>query len=1235
MINLYINANEVDITESVGLYLNKTFENLQNPTTYFSEYSKTITLPLTAKNKKIFDNYSREDSFVKPQRFDPRIKVPFYLLYNNKLVMRGYCKLNNANTVVDDNKLEIELYSSFALIMNELQNLTFNSHKIVSNGGTLEDKYLIDSPFSTQLNRNIVKASFEQQEHVVGSNDILDIIKFVPTWQGKYPDFDSKRAETPPPASDPANNIMELDDEVDEHMRRNFVSYYQQPAVWIDALWYLLKDKMESITDYTMLLDSSWFNNQNPYWTNLLYTCPSLFKSDEDFNEKSAELSLSQWEMNIPTMGSLSSHHRKMMNFTSNTNLCSNGIFNTTYEGYTHFGGQMRLDILVHYPVNVNQEDFCRMVESNPLFVTFSAVRQSDNKVITKRRHMYFSNRAVLTYVTTSDTYKDIGVVSSLHPGTRNFPTGHSASDGWWFSVVVDLDMDVLDDSPYYITADVCFANNGKPFEWTAGGSGPIARWTWTKVFLTSQTANGVSFFIRPVSCTVKTIDHKRSGRPLDMQHVWPSDVSPLSVILNYSKMFGLIWDVNDDDRTVTIMTRDKFFSKNRVLDWTKKVDRSHDFVLEPVCFEKRYVDFNFDESNLQRLKAYEGKWGVGYGTQRLDTEYQFDSGTDKLYEGLVTPVTARKSHYGLKGDRVYSNEMYLDDDNDGSSAGIYGSFVFFNGTQRPDARLGYKSENGSAMVLVTDDTENMVKSGEYMWNSTLTNTSICHRLPLISTIDKSGEYSVHFGRPKEYYDDVDTSKTGYVYDLFWKDFIDERYNIRNKKLTAYFYLTPDEYGDLKFSDFIKLQNTLYHPNKVVDYDFDTNSPTKVELIQVWDKEAYLDGQVSWPYLFVDPAELELTYENEKTVTVECSGSYEVDVPKWVSYKIDGGNLNLKATSNPLLGRNGIVTVSSGDLEAHVLVWQKPAEPYLNLDKVSSTVKADGETVVVHVDSLPEDVTVTNPYDWMDVITLGRAVASTSYSITGGRVIGSIADCIPNMSENTTAFISVKTNNTPNIRRGGITFSNGSVTKVFNVIQLGKKFIKEDIETEAFRVELNGLGQYNMASFKEVEVTTADNSNGTISTPQSKVNRIALEFNPVLDLVDHGDGTVESCTGGIISVTALDGRKIQKSYNYGAVVETYLVSIRASEGGHITIGGTDYLGGFVQDMTENTSLTVRAVPKNGFEFLGWSDSGSTNPRTITVTEPIDIWPIFENTKVVLYDNEDEVKFDDGTSAEFD
>ena len=80
MIQLYINNQLVDIDESVGLFLNKKFEDVENPTLYFCDYSKTISLPFTSNNKKIFDNYSRQDSVVTINTLDPRKKIEFQLL---------------------------------------------------------------------------------------------------------------------------------------------------------------------------------------------------------------------------------------------------------------------------------------------------------------------------------------------------------------------------------------------------------------------------------------------------------------------------------------------------------------------------------------------------------------------------------------------------------------------------------------------------------------------------------------------------------------------------------------------------------------------------------------------------------------------------------------------------------------------------------------------------------------------------------------------------------------------------------------------------------------------------------------------------------------------------------------------------------------------------------------------------------------------------------------------------
>ena len=84
-----------------------------------------------------------------------------------------------------------------------------------------------------------------------------------------------------------------------------------------------------------------------------------------------------------------------------------------------------------------------------------------------------------------------------------------------------------------------------------------------------------------------------------------------------------------------------------------------------------------------------------------------------------------------------------------------------------------------------------------------------------------------------------------FIYDGFWKRYIEERYNLNNKKLTAYFDLTPSDFYMFKFSKFVKIENSLFIVNKISDFDMNGSGSTKVELIGVTDITAYTNGQVT------------------------------------------------------------------------------------------------------------------------------------------------------------------------------------------------------------------------------------------------------------------------------------------------------------------------------------------------------------------------------------------------------
>ena len=100
-IRLFIQNTEIELNEDVSFALTRQFEELVNPTTIYNDFSKTVKIPFTDANNKTFGMLFKTDrqildsssSFI-GQFFDPTIKNDFMLLYNNELVISGYCKIS-------------------------------------------------------------------------------------------------------------------------------------------------------------------------------------------------------------------------------------------------------------------------------------------------------------------------------------------------------------------------------------------------------------------------------------------------------------------------------------------------------------------------------------------------------------------------------------------------------------------------------------------------------------------------------------------------------------------------------------------------------------------------------------------------------------------------------------------------------------------------------------------------------------------------------------------------------------------------------------------------------------------------------------------------------------------------------------------------------------------------------------------------------------------------------------
>jgi hypothetical protein len=101
-IKLFIANKEVDCSEGISLPMTYTVEDFQNPTIVKNSFSKTISIPGTKNNNKIFGEIYKLDRFLHIKEgnfsgvyFDPSKRVDFGIYNNDYLVESGYMQLNS------------------------------------------------------------------------------------------------------------------------------------------------------------------------------------------------------------------------------------------------------------------------------------------------------------------------------------------------------------------------------------------------------------------------------------------------------------------------------------------------------------------------------------------------------------------------------------------------------------------------------------------------------------------------------------------------------------------------------------------------------------------------------------------------------------------------------------------------------------------------------------------------------------------------------------------------------------------------------------------------------------------------------------------------------------------------------------------------------------------------------------------------------------------------------------
>lgn len=836
MIRLFIENQEVELNNEVTFAITKQFEDITNPTTIINDWSKTVEIPFTACNNKLFGHIYNPDKVIVDSVlntgifFNPLKKMNFRLEYNNAVLMQGYGKMNSITQSNGKGSYNITLFGELGKVFSEMKKITFDE-------STDTPEYLIsgETYFSEYITKELVYDSWTSlgQSATGLTGDFTNYIGFAPN-NSFDEDFDYttwQNGDSSSSTFEETLNGVSFSDATGIEPKTaipnglypreigEYRSYLQLPYIYFNKLFRIFQAKAESITGYQFVLDSNWFNTSNPYWYDLVYMLKKLDVSNGD--------SYNNYYNNIKLdTGNSSQYYFQRWDLSG---------FNTPSTGriFTNNVISEQVPILIHTSSpKVNRFTINEPTTLNYKLNTYFIMPTTGDKLKT-------NNGLLLTiYVTGANSNTEeqkfliINENSTLtYSGATIVKTGTAPSGSSTLEVP---------------TMDAYFLLTSNKFGSYVETSYEI-QWLYNTYPYNDSQIQGTSYFYTRSSGNASTVSAKISGNhwarsqaKLTLNRLWNNDYNLFDEILNYCKIYRIGIFVDENHKVIIFKPLDRYFKDFNIVDWTDKIDKSKDFSIKPITFEDKYVMFNYEDDSTKLSKQYSENYGVKYGEYRLITEYNFNDETQNLFEGVKTSMN--NTDNVLSWTNLYDNkaiiytfpsETYVYNKNDeGKNVDCFGRYYFFRGLANFDNDIQLRS------VILSDDTAFQQFNDKYFYSQAYSAKGVT-TYPYLSVL--KGNNICLFNLPMQNYTYNITEYNGKdsIYYNIWEKYINERYNSNNKLVTCHVRLKLVDYMKFAFNKFVRIENQVYMVNKIYDYDITSEEATKVDLITIQDITGY------------------------------------------------------------------------------------------------------------------------------------------------------------------------------------------------------------------------------------------------------------------------------------------------------------------------------------------------------------------------------------------------------------
>lgn len=969
-IDLYINSNKVDIINSEQFAqqfaITQSFSDLYEPDKIVDSYSKSLTLPGTARNNAIFGHIWKLDS-NNITAFNPSQLSDFQIFLNNELWQTGTVQLQEISIQNNVISYKIVLYGSITKVMSMLLNsdIEDESNKL------LRSLKFPGNNLRHPLTGLMLYRMWHNGSYYTGTIYLQDYMQYVPCQNGLYDNFDSTKklmyyypwanthgnhgnpyitckpviyADTQSPGvSDVQVKVASSEDaEFDEYTLKQYRVEYQRPAIKMNKLIeQIVKD---ASTDASINLGTDFFHVNNPYFTNTYLTL-SQYTTDDDEGDVTASIDTystkyintsttdTYWDLaftqtggeiqifdtdssTVVYMGALSGTKKLSLEFQMKVSVLSDIklpkgdyanepiYYNGEYFGYVD--QRIKWNELVIDTWNVYARAYSGAYSANSTPYTDGNYDASVHSGIYTRNRVSTSVTAYcpFTYETYNNNYPSYPyqytrVNGDIHNATRSlWPSYTPVNDPnyYWKPFKLTIDFSTLNNAgtirinlnniahsfvgindmnmvrrinvnlPVLVSikgitaapesASSSALNNYYPYSYGYTGNG--ANVSYNRAIRSGDNSGGTYSGIAPSVVTA--------------EDMFDTTTTQGEILLNYTKLLGLVYDVARDG-SITIRSRNDYFSDYEIIDWSDKVDYSREFKVKPIPFNTRYLEMKYKSGGTYYENKYSNEFGLEYGEKKINTGFAFNSETTQLLDSIFNNTVIAedpRAEYGTQfryitssgtlDDNYYGFVVKLWDNNpfampayftkDGekkSPADIKYSLLFNKGKQSNPGDITVDS----SLMLSSDAS---IGGGKYCWVSTDSSSYNTDSIrQLIYSFTYMPQFSTHYdnyswdiGYPRISYAS-DTSETypsgSTVYSRFWDTYISEIYNVRNKIITCYVKLSWIDILNFSFKNFVTINGVLYHPNKLLNVNPLSDDPVQVELIQVQNVDAYAYGQ--------------------------------------------------------------------------------------------------------------------------------------------------------------------------------------------------------------------------------------------------------------------------------------------------------------------------------------------------------------------------------------------------------